>query len=73
MNDDDGRLYRIFTRTWWRYNSAYPDKREPCPGRRNYRGHPQRLTYDEAREYCRQWNATHDPGPLSRKAEFEER
>jgi hypothetical protein len=28
-------------------------------------------TYEEAREICQQYNATHNPGKLSRKAEFE--
>lgn len=72
MNDTE-RLYRVFTRTWWRRNPAWPNGREPGAGRRSYRGHPQRVTWEEARTYCQQWNATHALGPLSRKAEFEER
>lgn len=36
---------------------------------RRYHGH--NLTYEEARAMCEQWNATHNPGPLSRKMEFE--
>lgn len=26
----------------------------------------------EAQRYCREWNAAHNPGPLSRKAEFDQ-
>ena len=70
---EESRLYRVFTRTWWRANPAWPDGREPGAGRRSYSGHPDRLTYSEAQTYCRNWNATHAPGKLSRKAEFEER
>lgn len=64
--------YRVFTRTWWRSNPAYPQGREPGAGTRSYRGHPDGLTYEEAQRYCKDWNATHNPGKLSRKAEFEE-
>lgn len=70
MVDDGGRLYRVFTRTWWRYEGG---QRVPGAGRPSYRGHPDRLTYSEAQAYCTRWNDTHRPGPLSRKAEFEER
>ncbi len=64
--------YDIFTRTWWIHNDKWPDGREPGAGPRKYRGHPQGVTLEEAREYCQDWNATHDPGKLSLKAEFEE-
>jgi hypothetical protein len=26
--------YRVFVRTWWAVNPAWPDGLEPCPGRR---------------------------------------
>ena len=61
--------YRIFTRTWWKNNPNYPNGLEPCAGRKytiNYAS-----TQEQAREICRQYNDTHDPGRLSRKAEFE--
>jgi hypothetical protein len=64
--------YRCFTRTWWRPNPTWPDGREPGPGRKSYSRHPKNVTWEEAREYCRKFNETHDPGPLSYKAEFEE-
>ncbi len=63
--------YRVFTRTWWRSNPSWPDGREPGAGKRSYRGHPRRLSLEEARTYCQGWNASHNPGKLSRKAEFE--
>lgn len=63
--------YRVFTRTWWKRNPSWPDGREPHVGRKSYAGHPSGVTEEEARTYCRQWNAENDPGPMSRKAEFE--
>ncbi len=62
--------YRVFTRTWWRRNPDWPGGREPSPGRKHTLA--QRLTYEEARATCQRYNATHNPGPLSRKAEFEQ-
>ncbi len=60
--------YRVFVRDWWRMEGA---QRVPYPGapkRTLARG----CTYDEARELCEEYAATHEPGVLSRKAEFEE-
>jgi hypothetical protein len=59
--------YATFTRTWWRHGPN--GTRVPGPGPKRYHG--RRLTEDEARRMCQQWNATHTPGPLSRKMEFE--
>lgn len=70
MHKGTAESYATFTRTWWRWeyrNGAR--ERVPGPGPRRYHGH--NLTYDEARQMCEQWNATHKPGPLSRKMEFE--
>lgn len=61
--------YRVFTRTQWRRNPDYPGGREPSPGRKFTRLIVQ--TEAEAREWCQDYNATHDPGFLSRKAEYE--
>ena len=63
-------MYRVFTRTWWKRNSGWPGGREPCPGRKTTIGKAK--TEDEAREICRRYNESHDPGFLSRKAEYEE-
>lgn len=62
-------LYNAFTRTWWRSNPSWPDGREPGAGRKTYLAH--RVSLDEARRICQEYNSTHKPGKLSRKAEFE--
>lgn len=61
--------YNVFHRTWWRRNPSWPDGREPGAGRKTYlrRG----VTLEEARQLCAEYNRTHNPGFLSRKAEFE--
>ncbi len=64
--------YRCFTRTWWIPNPSWPDGREPGPGKKSYNRHPKNLSWEAASAYCQQFNATHDPGPMSWKAEFEE-
>ena len=63
-------LYDVFVRDWWKPNPARPNGREP------YAGAPRRylargVTVEEAREMCKEYNDGHDPGPWSRKAEFE--
>ena len=64
--------YRVFTRTWWRNNPAWPNGLEPSPGRKTTL--VSRVeTEDEARRICQEHNRTHNPGRLSLKAEFEER
>lgn len=60
--------YRVFTRTWWKNNPAWPNGLEPCAGRQTTIG--RHLTEDEARAMCARWNAEHKPGRLSRKAEY---
>lgn len=62
--------YRAFTRTWWRSNPSWPDGREPGAGPKTTLA--RHLTYDEAVRICRTYNETHNPGKLSRKAEFEQ-
>ena len=64
-------MYRVFTRTWWRENPAWPNGLEPCPGKRHY-FHLRFASEQEAREYCQRWNRAHTAGRLSRKCEFEE-
>lgn len=63
-------MYKVFTRTWWKVNNSWPGGLEPCPGRK-YTLHARIHTEEEARELCQEWNATHAPGKLSRKAEYE--
>lgn len=67
--DDNPRIYTVFVRNWWKRNPAWPNGLEPDPTARKTtirRG----LTYAEARQLCAEWNSTHRPGRLSRKAEF---
>ena len=62
--------YKVFVRNWWKHNPSWPNGREPDPT-------AQKTTlgvYDteeEARERCRAYNDTHEPGKLSRKAEYQ--
>jgi len=64
-------MYRVFTRTWWRNNKDYPNGLEPCAGRKTTIRKGIK-TEEEARSICKVYNACHDPGRLSRKAEYEE-
>ncbi len=61
--------FKIFTRTWWRNNKDWPDGLEPHAGRRRTLTTVQ--TEEEARDLCQAWNASHAPGRLSRKAEYD--
>lgn len=64
-------MYAVFVRTWWKRNPSWPNGLEPSPGRKTYI--KRRVnTLDEARQIVQQYNATHEPGRLSKKAEFEE-
>jgi len=64
------KLYNVFNRTWWHTNSSWPEQCEPCAGRKTYMA--RNVSYEEARRICKQYNDTHEPGKLVRKAEFEE-
>jgi hypothetical protein len=64
--------YRVFTRTWWRRNAAWPEGREPGAGRKTTIA-ARVETETDARAICTRYNASHEPGFLSRKAEYEER
>jgi hypothetical protein len=70
MNTDQPR-YDVFLRNWWKLNPAWPGGREPGMGRKRYIA--RKLSYAEAVALCKEYNATHKPGKLSRKAEFEQR
>ncbi len=67
---ENPKTYYCFTRTWWKHNPNWPEGREPEAGKRRTRA--KNLTHDEARRFCEQWNAGHDPGFLSLKCEFDE-
>ena len=62
-------MYRIFTRAWWKDNKDWPDGLEPAPGKKKHIKYVD--TEKEAREFCIEWNRTHDEGRYSVKAEFE--
>jgi hypothetical protein len=64
-------MYYVFTRTWWKRNPDWPGGREPGAGRKTTlaRNVP---TETEARAICKRYNDSHDPGFLSRKAEYQE-
>jgi hypothetical protein len=61
--------YNVFVRTWWKRNAAWPGGRKPEAGKRRYIA--KHVTYEDARALCKQYNDTHNPGFLSKKAEFE--
>ena len=68
MNSDNPKCYKTFIRNWWR--KEQPGNRlVPNIGARG-QTRARNLTYDEARRMCEDYNASHEPGQLSRKMEF---
>ena len=63
--------YKVFTRTWWKNNPAWPGGLEPGLGRKTTIARRVE-TEEEARAICKRYNDTHTPGRLSRKAEYDE-
>jgi hypothetical protein len=62
--------YSVFVRNWWKKNPDWPSGLEPDPcARKTYLA--KGVTAARARELCGEYNETHKPGPLSRKAEWE--
>jgi len=63
--------YIVFHRTWWRRNKDWPEGLEPCAGKMH-----KIATYvpdeETAQKICKEWNASHDAGELSDKAEYME-
>ena len=60
-------MYKVFVRNWWRMENG---QRVPDPGARKHTLHTGIDTEEEAREICQEYNETHEPGILSRKAEY---
>lgn len=60
--------FRCFTRTWWKIDAN--GNKVPGPGKSRFLAFA--ATFEQARDICSIWNRTHEPGPLSRKAEFHE-
>ena len=67
--EEETTLYNVFHRTWWKDNPAWPRGLEPQPGERHEIA--EGVTWAEARQLCDEYNASHDEGRLSDKAEFE--
>lgn len=63
-------MFNVFTRTWWATDKSWPNGLRPQAGRKTYLA--KRVTEAEARRLCQEYNSTHNPGRLSRKAEYEE-
>ena len=61
--------YKVFHRTWWKYNPSWPNKKEPQAGRKFFISWA--YTIESARDICRVWNANNDPGKYDDMAEFE--
>jgi hypothetical protein len=66
-------MFECKVRNWWRLNKDWPDGLEPhatpweqCRTRVRFN------TEAEARDWCQEYNRTHKPGRLSRKAEYSE-
>ena len=62
--------YDIFVRNWWKENPDWPEGLEPDGTDKKYLAYGIK-TREEAIEICQEYNTTHKPGRLSRKAEFE--
>ena len=62
-------MFKVFTRNWWRENKDWPKGLEPHAGRKYTIDTVS--TEEEARKICQEYNKTHKPGRLSRKAEYE--
>ncbi len=71
-------VFDCFQRTLWNENSYWPKGLEPHAGRKNFffrneigsETHAV-FTDEEAVDFCRQWNDTHDAGRYSCKAEYQ--
>ena len=64
-------VYRVFIRNWWKANPAYPQGLEPDPTARKYT--LARVgSEEEAQAIAKAYNASHKPGRLARKAEYDE-
>ena len=62
--------FRVFVRSWWRDNPEWPNGLEPHAGRKTTICWF--MTEESARAAAQAYNATHNPGRYSRKAEIEE-
>lgn len=65
-------MYKVFVRNWWKPNASWPNGREPDSRARKHTIATNVATEAEARQIAQEYNATHKPGTLSRKAEYTE-
>ena len=70
------KTYVVFVRNWWRYATEHdapwmPGELMPHGGARRTVLRRHVRDEQEAIDLCRAYNERHDPGPLSRKAEYE--
>lgn len=70
-------MYRVFIRNWWKLADGanavhWPGGLEPDPRARRTTIAKGVATEAEARTIAREYNRTHPPGRLSRKAEIED-
>lgn len=59
--------YKVFVRNWWKRDAAGRVVPDPSARKTTL---ATRLSEAEARAMCQQYRETHEPGPLSRKAEY---
>lgn len=66
------KLCDVFVRNWWRWETDRHGlrRRVPNPGARK-RYLARGVTESEALAMCKRYNESHNPGLLSRKAEFQ--
>lgn len=60
--------YEVFIRDWWIEDSSWPNGLAPGPGPSEHFDYVK--TEEEAKKICQEYNSTHVPGRLSRKAEY---
>jgi len=53
--------YKVFVCNWWKNNRSWPNGQHTIATTN---------TEEEAREIAQEYNRTHEPGRLSRKAEY---
>lgn len=59
--------YTVFVRNWWKKDRNGDLVPDPLA---NKSVKKTGLTLEEAQKYCKEWNETHNPGVLDRKAEY---
>jgi len=62
-------MFTVFVRNWWKNNPSWPNGLEPDPSARKTKLATFE-TQEECIRYCKEYNQTHKPGRLSRKAEY---